>query len=57
MAAVTLTLFIPCIAQLQFIFKERGVKTTIAIASFVVLFAFSAGYILNQVLTIMEVSL
>lgn len=54
-AAVTLTLFIPCIAQLQFMFKERGVKTTIAIASFVVLFAFSLGYLLNQLLTIMEV--
>ena len=55
-AAVTLTLFIPCIAQLQFMFKERGVKNTIAIASFVVLFAFSWGYVLNQLLTIMEVS-
>ncbi len=55
-AAVTLTLFIPCIAQLQFMFKERGVKTTIAIASFVVLFAFSIGYLLNQLLTIIEVS-
>ena len=55
-AAVTLTLFIPCIAQLQFMFKERGVKTTIAIASFVVLFAFSVGYLLNQLLTIIEVS-
>ena len=55
-AAVTLTLFIPCIAQLQFMFKERGVKTTVAIASFVVLFAFSLGYILNQLLTIVEVN-
>ncbi len=55
-AAVTLTLFIPCIAQLQFMFKERGVKNTILIAIFVVLFAFSLGYILNQLLTIMEVS-
>lgn len=54
-AAVTLTLFIPCIAQLQFMFKERGVKNTIAIATFVVLFAFSLGYLLNQLLTIMEV--
>lgn len=54
-AAVTLTLFIPCIAQLQFMFKERGVKTTLGIASFVVLFAFSLGYVLNQLLTIMEV--
>ena len=55
-AAVTLTLFIPCIAQLQFMFKERGLKNTIAIASFVVLFAFSLGYLLNQLLTIMELS-
>ena len=54
-AAVTLTLFIPCIAQLQFMFKERGIKTTIAIATFVVCFAFSLGYILNQLLTIIEV--
>jgi len=56
-AAVTLTLFMPCIAQLQFMFKERGIKTTIAIASFVILFAFSLGYGLNQLLTIMELSL
>ena len=55
-AAVTLTLFIPCIAQLQFMFKERGLKNTIAIASFVVFFAFSLGYFLNQLLTIMELS-
>ncbi len=54
-AAVTLTLFIPCIAQLQFMLKERGIKTTIAITTFVVCFAFSLGYILNQLLTIMEV--
>jgi ferrous iron transport protein B len=55
-AAVTLTLFIPCIAQLQFMFKERGIKTTVAIASFVVFFAFTLGYLLNQFLTIMELS-
>ncbi len=55
-AAVTLTLFIPCVAQLQFMFKERGAKNAIAIASFVVFFAFSLGYLLNQLLTIMELS-
>ncbi|MBE9046095.1 ferrous iron transporter B [Pleurocapsales cyanobacterium LEGE 10410] len=54
-AAVTLTLFIPCIAQLQFMLKERGIKTTMAIAIFVVCFAFSLGYLLNQLLTIMEI--
>ncbi|MEO1466101.1 MAG: ferrous iron transporter B, partial [Cyanobacteria bacterium J06633_1] len=55
-AAVTLTLFIPCVAQLQFMFKERGAKNAIAIATFVVFFAFSLGYLLNQLLTIMELS-
>ena len=56
-AAVTLTLFIPCVAQLQFMFKERGAKYAIAIATYVVLFAFSVGYLLNRLLTIMELSL
>ena len=56
-AAVTLTLFIPCVAQLQFMFKERGIKNTIAISAFVILFAFSLGYLLNQLLTIMELGL
>lgn len=55
-AAVTLTLLIPCVAQLQFMFKERGAKNAIAIATFVVFFAFSLGYLLNQLLTIMELS-
>jgi ferrous iron transport protein B len=55
-AAVTLTLFIPCIAQLQFMLKERGVKIALAIAVFVFAFAFGMGYILNQVLSILEVS-
>ena len=55
-AAVTLTLFIPCVAQLQFMVKERGIKTAIAITSFVICFAFSLGYLLNQLLTVMELS-
>lgn len=55
-AAVTLTLFIPCIAQLQFMVKERGLKTAVAIAAFVFAFAFSMSYIINQLLTLLEVS-
>ena len=55
-AAVTLTLFIPCVAQLQFMVKERGIKTAIAITSFVICFAFTLGYLLNQLLTVMELS-
>ncbi len=54
--AVTLTLFIPCIAKLQFMLKERGVKTALTIAGFVLTFAFLIGYCMNQFMTIMEVS-
>ncbi len=56
-AAVTLTLFIPCIAQFSVMWKERGKKTALAIALFIFPFAFFIGYILNLVLTTLGVSL
>jgi ferrous iron transport protein B len=49
-AAVTLTLFIPCIAQFLMMLKERGVKTALGMLAFVTPFAFGAGYLLNLVL-------
>lgn len=49
-AAATLTLFIPCIAQFSMMIKERGLKTALAIAGFVFPFAFLAGYFLNRFL-------
>ncbi|MFC2068641.1 nucleoside recognition domain-containing protein [Chloroflexota bacterium] len=55
--AVTLTLFIPCIAQFMVMLKERGVKTALAIAIFIFPFAFIVGYILNLVLTTLGVRL
>ncbi len=56
-AAVTLTLFIPCIAQFSVMAKERGIKTAVAIAIFIFPFAFLVGFILNLVLTSLGVSL
>lgn len=56
-AAVTLTLFIPCIAQFMVMIKERGIKTALAIAAFIFPFAFGVGYVLNLVLTSLGVSL
>ncbi len=50
-AAVTLTLFIPCIAQFLVMLKERGVKTALAIALFTFPFAFFVGFVLNLILT------
>ncbi|MGB5594580.1 MAG: nucleoside recognition domain-containing protein [Crocosphaera sp.] len=54
-AAVTLTLFIPCLSQFKFMVKERGIQTTVALSSLVIVFAFSMGYCLNQFLLILEV--
>ena len=51
-AAVTLTLFIPCIAQFLVMKKERGWKVASAIGVFVSLVAFGSGYLLNQLLLI-----
>jgi ferrous iron transport protein B len=56
-AAVTLTLFIPCIAQFMVMLKERGLKTAMAITLFVFPFAFFVGFLLNLVLTTLGVSL
>jgi len=56
-AAVTLTLFIPCIAQFSVMLKERGVKTALAIALFIFPFAFFVGFILNLILTALKVPL
>jgi ferrous iron transport protein B len=49
-AAVTLTLFIPCVAQFLIMKKERGWKVASAIGVFVSLIAFGSGYLLNQLL-------
>jgi len=46
-AAVTLTLFIPCIAQFLIMKKERGWKVSIAIGLFVSFLAFGCGWTLN----------
>ncbi len=49
-AAVTLTLFIPCVAQFLIMKKERGLKVSLAIGLFVSLLAFASGWGLNQLL-------
>jgi ferrous iron transport protein B len=51
-AAVTLTLFIPCIAQFLIMKKERGWKVAGAIGIFVSLLAFGSGYVLNRALLV-----
>src|SRR6266545_324769 len=49
-ASVTLTLFVPCIAQFLMMVRERGVKTAVGMLTFITLFAFGTGFFLNTVL-------
>ncbi len=49
-AAVTLTLFVPCVAQFLMMIKERGVKTAFGMLAFITPFAFGAGFVVNLVL-------
>lgn len=49
-AAVTLTLFVPCVAQFLMMQKERGWKVSLTIFLFVTFFAFGFGCLLNFVL-------
>ena len=56
-ASVTLTLFVPCIAQFGVMLKERGTRTALAIFAFVSLFAFLVGFLVNAALTAVGVAL
>jgi len=49
-SAVTLTLFVPCVAQFLVMLKERGVKVALSIFIFVTALAFSSGWFLNKFL-------
>ena len=49
-AAVTLTLFVPCIAQFLMMVKERGVRTALGMLAFITPFAFGVGMVVNLLL-------
>ncbi len=49
-ALVTITLFIPCIANFFMILKERGWRTGLGIAAFILPFSFGVGAALNQIM-------
>ena len=56
-ALVTITLFVPCIANLFIMIKERGLKTAVIIVSFIFIFAFLFGGLFNYLLRYFGVSL
>lgn len=54
---VTITLFVPCIAQFLVMIKERGLKVTLWIVGFIFPFAFLVGGVLNFILRYFKVVL
>ncbi|MBI5025609.1 MAG: ferrous iron transport protein B [Nitrospirae bacterium] len=54
---VTITLFVPCLANFFMIVKERGLKMALGMIAIIFPVAFVSGGILNWVLKILEVSL
>jgi len=49
-AATTLTLFVPCLAQTALMFKERGARVAFTVLATVFPAAIVAGYLLSQIL-------
>lgn len=56
-ATVTMTLFIPCVAQFSVMLKERGWKIATGIVIFIFPFAFLVGGLLNWLLTTLKIFL
>lgn len=53
---VVITLFVPCLANLLVMIKERGAKTAAAIAAFVFFYAFLAGGMVNFLLRFLNIT-
>ena len=51
-AIVTITLFVPCVASIFMIAKERGWRTAVAMAAFIFPLAFLVGGLLHRVLNL-----
>lgn len=56
-STVTMTLFVPCVAQFSVTLKERGWKTALAIVAFIFPFAFLVGGLLNWLLVTLGIRL
>lgn len=56
-ASVTLTLFVPCIAQVAVMFKERGILLTVSMILIITLLAIFAGWSLHCILNFWKFSI
>jgi ferrous iron transport protein B len=54
---IVITLFVPCVANVFMMIKERGVAVTVALVAFIVPFAFAVGAVVNWVLRAVGVAL
>lgn len=54
-SVITLALFMPCIAQFSITIKERGLKTALAMAGFIFVYAFMIGWLTNTVMNALRV--
>ena len=54
-STITMTLFIPCVAQVAVTVKERGWKAALGIMLFVFPFALIVGYLTHLALTLLGV--
>ena len=55
-AMVTITLFVPCIANFMIMIKERGAKVALTMVAFIVPVAFLVGGVLNWTLRTLGVT-
>jgi ferrous iron transport protein B len=56
-AAVVLTLFLPCVAQFLVMVKERGLKISLAMMGMILVLAFGTGFLLNIALNALSIQL
>ncbi len=56
-ASVTLTLFLPCVAQFLMNIKERGMRIGVGLSLFILLFSFGIGYLVHLILNTLGVRL
>ncbi|SFL72938.1 ferrous iron transport protein B [Pelosinus propionicus DSM 13327] len=56
-ASATLTLFVPCVAQVAVMIKERGIFISMVILCSIIVFAFVGGLLLSKLLPILNLYL
>jgi ferrous iron transport protein B len=56
-ALTVISLFIPCVANLLVMIRERGMRSALAIAGFIVVYAFGIGLLMNAAFRFFSVTL